>query len=348
MGANLSQFVWCVSTSIALVFAAILLSDERKSADAGNYDDSISKKAAESNEVASNNVCCASCGISTVKLKKCKACNLVRYCNVVCQKNHRLQHKRACKKRAAELRDELLFKQPESAHQGDCPICLLPMPLDVGKIQMKSCCSILICKGCVLANYLREEEQGIESTCAFCRTVVPKTSAECKLNRTKRIEKNDPAAMREEGGRRVAEKDFGRALELWTKAAEQGDADAHYQLSIMKYFDARAVKNTKKELYHMEEAAIRGHPDARYNLGCHERRNGRSERAVKHFFIAAKLGCDHSTQALKRCYVGGDVSKEDFAAALRAHQAAVDATKSLQREAAELHVVAKDHFWFKI
>ena len=28
MGANLSQFVWCVSTSIALVFAAILLSAE--------------------------------------------------------------------------------------------------------------------------------------------------------------------------------------------------------------------------------------------------------------------------------------------------------------------------------
>ena len=141
--------------------------------------------------------------------------------------------------------------------------------------------------------------------------------------------------MREEGARRVAEKDFGRALELLTKAAEQGDADAHYQLSVMKHFDASAVKNTKKELYHMEEAAIRGHPGARHNLGCHEWRNGRSERAVKHFIIAAKLGCDDSIQALKQCYVGGDVSKEDFAATLRAHQAAVDATKSLQREAAK-------------
>jgi hypothetical protein len=33
-------------------------------------------------------------------------------------------------------------------------------------------------------------------------------------------------------------------------------------------------------------------------------------------------------------YVKGDVDKEDFAAALRAHQAAVDATKSPQREVA--------------
>jgi len=27
-------------------------------------------------------------------------------------------------KRAAELRDEILFKQPESSHRGDCPICM--------------------------------------------------------------------------------------------------------------------------------------------------------------------------------------------------------------------------------
>eukprot|EP00984_Skeletonema_dohrnii_P017230 scaffold7802_cov115-Skeletonema_dohrnii-CCMP3373.AAC.1 len=68
---------------------------------------------------------CASCGIAEVddiKLKKCTACYLVKYCSVKCQRNHRPQHKRACKKRAAELRDEILFKQPESRDLGDCPI----------------------------------------------------------------------------------------------------------------------------------------------------------------------------------------------------------------------------------
>ncbi len=34
-------------------------------------------------------------------------------------------------------------------------------------------------------------------------------------------------------------------------------------------------------------------------------------------------------------YKDGDISKEEFAAALRAHQAAVDTTKSPQREAAD-------------
>ena len=85
----------------------------------------------------------------------------------------------------------------------------------------------------------------------------------------------------------------------------------------------------------MEEAAIGGHPNARHSLACYEGRNGRIDRAVKHFIIAANLGHDDSFKALKLLYANGDVSKEDFAAALRAHQAAVDATKSPQREAAE-------------
>ena len=44
---------------------------------------------------------CASCGkaaVDDVKLKKC-ACNLVKYCSVACQKDHRPQHKKICKKK---------------------------------------------------------------------------------------------------------------------------------------------------------------------------------------------------------------------------------------------------------
>ena len=89
------------------------------------------------------------------------------------------------------------------------------------------------------------------------------------------------------------------------------------------------------ELHHLEEAAaIAGHPKARHNLACNECRNERIDRAVKHWIIAAKLGYDDSIKALKVGYAAGRVSKEDFAAALRAHQAAVNATKSPQREAA--------------
>jgi len=82
-------------------------------------------------------------------------------------------------------------------------------------------------------------------------------------------------------------------------------------------------KDKKKEVYHMEEAAISGYSDARHNLGCVEWENHRFDRAVKHWIIAANLGFDMSLKYLKNCYAARIISKEDFAAALRAHQAAV-------------------------
>ncbi len=68
---------------------------------------------------------CASCGLAEVdaiKLMTCTACKLVRYCSVACQERHRPQHKRSCKKRMAELRDSVLFAQPNGSCHGDYPI----------------------------------------------------------------------------------------------------------------------------------------------------------------------------------------------------------------------------------
>ena len=124
--------------------------------------------------------CCASCGIAGVdeiKLKDCSACHLVKYCGLKCQKEHRPQHKRECKKRAAELRDELLFKQPESSF-GDCPICFLPLPIGPPKSKFNPCCSKLICEGCDYANKKRETEGNLQQKCPFCRT--PLTSSKRK------------------------------------------------------------------------------------------------------------------------------------------------------------------------
>jgi TPR repeat protein len=93
-------------------------------------------------------------------------------------------------------------------------------------------------------------------------------------------------------------------------------------------------RTKKKEVYHLEEAAIGGHPDARYNLACYEVRNGRTDRATKHLIIAAKLGHDLALDKVKEGFAKGFLSKEDYEAALRGHQAALDATKSKQREEA--------------
>ena len=129
--------------------------------------------------------------------------------------------------------------------------------------------------------------------------------------------------------------DHSSAVEYFTKAAGLGDVLAHCKLAGCYGLGHGVEKDEKKQLYHLEEAAIGGHPMARYNLGCHEGEHGSTERAIKHFIIAANQGHDDSIQVLRMEYAKGRISKENFAAALRAHQAAVDATKSPQREAAE-------------
>ena len=184
---------------------------------------------------------------------------------------------------------------------------------------------------------LRELKEKVEQTRPFCRHPKPKTKAEAELDVMKRIEANDPVAMCFMGTERFLEGDYDSAIKLFTMmAVGLGDAVAHHQLSIMYNEGIVGVEKVeKKGMHHLEESAIGGHPEARFNLACYEGINGRIDRAVKHCIIAANLGHDGAIQQLKDCYAHGDVSKEDFAAALRAHQTAVDATKSPHREAAE-------------
>ena len=280
---------------------------------------------------------CASCGTAgsdDIKLKKCTACYLVRYCSVKCQKDHRPQHKKACKKRAAELHDQILFKQPESTHLGDCPICCLPLPLDPQKSDMISCCSKKVCFGCTHANMIRETEGRLQPKCPFCRTAVPDTEEENNEQLMKRIEVNDPVVICYMGTVKYHEGSYRAAFEYLTRAAALGNVAAHYELSVM-YHEGRGVeKDKKKQRHHLTEAAIAGHPKARHNLGCMEWENDRFDRAAKHYIIAANLGYDMSLEQVKNLYKDGFISKDDFTAALRGYQAAIEETKSPQREEA--------------
>jgi len=282
--------------------------------------------------------CCASCGIAEVdeiKLKKCDDCDLVKYCSDECEQDDKSHHKKACKERAAELRDEILFKQPESSHRGDCPICCLPMPLDLSKSVMMMCCSKLICGGCYYANKIREIQGRIEHKCPFCRKPTVATDEECDKQNMRRVEANDPVALRREGVVQYHKGDYIKEFEYYTKATELGDVEAHYKLACMYNYEHGVEKDMGKKICHLEEAIIGGHPAARYNLGVFEFQTGNSERAVKHWIIAASQGDDQSIKLLLKKFRRGIVSKDDLAAALRAHKAAVDATKSPQREAAE-------------
>ena len=192
----------------------------------------------------------------------------------------------------------------------------------------------MICIGCEYCNQRREVEGRLKHSCPFCRRPVPKSRTEAITREKKRADLGDPVALRQVGALRFRDRDYKCAFGNYMKAAELGDADAHYQLSLL-YDEGRVEKDEKKRLYHLEKAVIGGHPLARYNLGCKEWKDRQHDRAIKHFTIAAKLGSDESLAALKQLYEKGFISKEDFATARLAHQGAVDATKSPQREAAK-------------
>jgi TPR repeat protein len=151
----------------------------------------------------------------------------------------------------------------------------------------------------------------------------------------KRIEKNDADAMTQMGTLRYREGDYSSAFEYLTKSAELGDVRARDKLAQLYHRGEGVEKDEKKALYHWEEAAIGGNPFARHNVAAIEMENGRPERAAKHIIIAANLGYDRSMKALWECYAEGYISKDDLTVTLRTHQAAINATKSPQREAAE-------------
>ena len=303
----------------------------------------------EADDAAADLPRCASCGKSEldgIKLTECTDCKSVQYCSDTCQELHRPEHEAKCKERAAELRDELLFQQPEGTHLGDCPICCLPLPLAT-KTSINSCCSKLICDGCLYADIVRHVQnihvqshhQHIQPTvssftCPFCRHPRPETNEEGDNNLMERVAANDAVATCNLGQRHYRDGDYEDAFKYFTKSAELDDAEAHHRLTQMYHYGHGVEKDETKKLFHLEKAAIAGHPHARYNLACYEEDKGRYDRAVKHFIIAANLGDDNSIQALKEYYKDGDISKDDFAAALRGHYTAVAATKSPQREEA--------------
>ena len=296
------------------------------------------RKMSEEAVVAADEVC-ACCGIAAidaVKLKLCNGgCDLVKYCSNDCQENRREQHEAACRKQKAELHNKKLFTQPDISYLGECPLCCLPLSIDSSKSTMMGCCSKIICKGCEYANQKREDEQGLERRCVYCREPTPKSMAEYNKRVMKRVKKNDPVAMIDMGKKHYHEGDYRKALEFHRKAAALGEIAAHFCLGDLYYNGNGVEKDVNKAIHHLEQAAIGGHTAARQLLVDHEQKNGRYERAAKHLIINANLGCEESLQHVKTSYIRGICSKEDYAAALRGYQAAVNETKSAEREEAE-------------
>ena len=284
---------------------------------------------------------CANCGKgeeSSGDLKACTACKLVKYCNRECQIAHRPQHKKACKKRAAEIHDERIFKEHP---REECPICMLPLPvaslcLGLGTT-FYSCCGKNICNGCI---YEMDERGGKSmELCPFCKAS-PAESDEDELKRVKRLTKAGnfyayyALGTWYDYGDRGIPQDWAKANELYLKAGELGSSEAYYNLGIA-HENGRGVTIDKKRARHYYElAAMIGDVEARHNLGMMEGQAGNYQRAYKHLLLSAKAGRKESLDMVKEGYMGGRVTKEEYANTLREYQNSQDEMKSDARDKA--------------
>jgi len=282
---------------------------------------------------------CANCGKGEEagkKPKACTACKLVKYCSRECQIAHRPQHKKECKKKAAELHDEKLFKQPPP--NDDCPICMLQLPkLESGSTYM-ACCGKVICSGCVYTFRSRATKKEHDK-CPFCRTPPPYSGEEMIKRYKKRMDLNDAEAIFILGcyyarGENGLPRNQAKALELWHRAAELGNALAYSCIGYAYTFGRGVEVDGKKAKHYWELAAMGGSAKARQNLGLIEAQAGNRKRAIKHWMIAASCGISKSLESIKSMYKIGDATKNDYAEALRSYQAYLDDIKSDQREEA--------------
>ena len=285
---------------------------------------------------------CANCGkgnSGAVKLKNCTACLLVKYCSVGCQKAHRKQHKKACKQRVAELKDELLYKQGHERPEGDfCPICTLPIPLPMAEHSASYvCCMKRICDGFILAAQKRDMDN-----CPFCRTPMPENDADALKMVLARVEKKDPAAIYQLGqtyfrGAHGLQKDTRKGVELLTEAAELGSAEALYSIGDTYRRGNGVQEDNAKAVEFFKKAAMQGHVESRYNVGWYESEKGNRnrDRALRHFLISVKMGHFKSVDNIKRMFMSGLATKEQYADALRGYQDAVEEMKSHDRDEAK-------------
>ena len=307
-------------------------------------------------------ICCADSGIVAgegVSLKACMSCKLVKYCNAKCQRNHWPKHKKECKQRAAEIRDEALFKDPPAKE--DCPICFIPMPVKLiacmtlppatissvpirdyaeaneelateNMEQYYPCCGKTICGGCVYSFRM----SGNEETCLFCKSDRRgKTDEECVEELMKRVEANDAGSIYQLAndyyhGDLGLLQDRVRAMELWKQAADLGSRRAHFQLGCIYHEEG----DSKKEKFHYEAAAMAGHEGARVALGTMEAMSRNIGRAVKHWMIAASGGHYKAMKNLLIAFNQGSTSRATIDSTLTAYNNSCVEMRSEARDAA--------------
>ena len=257
---------------------------------------------------------CANCGQEGSDVNNiCNKCKTVKYCNAACKKKHRQKHKKRCERYAAELHDEMLFKQPPPAE--DCPICLERMPTLVSGSKYYSCCGKEICSGCIHAPVYDNLGNEVDNQkCPFCRTPHHTSKEEIAERYKSRMEAGDPIAIFNRGcdyqDGLNGLPDYTKALELFHRAVDLGYTEACCSIGYCHEFGRGVEVDKKKAMHYYELAAMKGNTFARCNLGVLEEDAGNMKRALKHYMVAIRGGHNDALKMIKELYSDGYAMKE--------------------------------------
>ncbi|KAL7549048.1 hypothetical protein ACHAWF_012315 [Thalassiosira exigua] len=260
-----------------------------------------------------------------------------------------------------EPTDEELFKPPPPRE--DCPICMQPPPMEmeISSDKYQYCCGKIMCMAC-FKGVLDADDEGL---CPFCRAPEPiseEKQVELLMIRSK--EYDDANAMlylgtRYKEGSFGLPKDHKKAAELLLQAGKLGSSKAFWELGML--YSKRAShdldlvvadmvnnkgKRTRERHYDMKQplkfftlAAIGGNEVSRHCVGyteMHTRDN--MSRAMKHFAIAARAGCDYSLYEIAKGHKAGHVTKDELEEVSRAHTLAEQAMQSERRDALQVEM----------
>jgi len=261
-----------------------------------------------------------------------------------------------------------LFAQP--GPREDCPVCYLTLPESNG-CQYQACCGKVLCLGCIkgvideqIKKNRTKKKKGSKSnklpSCPFCRKPVVASMKE-NVSRLKRRAYNNPDDYEalsilgywySEGQGEIIPQNVTHGIKLLLLAAQLGSADVYASLGdaynpmlVENGMYPGIERNILTSIDYYERAAIGGDMIARFNLGVLNMKFFFDPRiTMKHFQIAASQGHDEALEAVKSGYMTGDVTKDEFEAALRANYDSKTAVKSIQRMNADLRKIEAGEF----
>jgi len=242
----------------------------------------------------------------------------------------------------AETADIDLFATINIQEREECPICMIPLPLDDHEVVFMQCCGKQICMGCIFKNR-NLQNQRREFKCLFCRQSPYKNNY---INAMRRLMKKNIShafftmATKHKNGDEVFQSDT-RALEHYIRAAELGHIKALTGLAQCYERGIAVEEDISKALAFYEVSAKKGCVGSHGLLAMFHRRNGDIQMGIKHLKVAASAGYRVTMDDLMRHYKKGFLSKEDLTQTLHAFQASCNEMKSKDRDDSYAHFASQ-------